>query len=397
MFYQFPIISRIEQVLPHIDNNFSVQDKGDYTVINYNYVAPETFPEVFTPKAMDNMGNVYGDYDLGAAIRRECRGLIFDKHGDIIRRPFHKFFNYRERVETQVLNLQAGFYLQDKLDGSMLSPFIVDGDLIWGTKQGYTQVAETARGHINKFYENFARKCITMLGATPIFEWCTRKQRIVLDYEEDELVLTAIRHMKTGLYFPLEDMEEEASQFGIPTADIFEVQGLESADDLVHYLSDKSHMEGMVLTFDNGHKVKFKTPWYVEHHKAKNHIENDRNIIRLILSNGLDDLKPLMQDEDREKLEKFERDLKDKVSSISKAALELVNASKSKGISRKDFAIDFASKLHPSTRALCFKVWDKSDYRNSVEEAVIILSKSLSTETKYEDLREAWLGGLRFN
>jgi hypothetical protein len=37
-------------------------------------------------------------------------------------------------------------------------------------------------------------------GWTPIFEWCSKTNLIVLSYESDQLVLTAMRNMKTGRY-----------------------------------------------------------------------------------------------------------------------------------------------------------------------------------------------------
>jgi len=51
----------------------------------------------------------------------------------------------------------------------------------------------------NPQYIDFARDCIGE-GYTPIFEWCSNKNRIVLDYPEDQLILTSVRHMITGEY-----------------------------------------------------------------------------------------------------------------------------------------------------------------------------------------------------
>jgi hypothetical protein len=65
--YDFPTITHISDVLPHIGDKeeFRVFEKeGGYTVVNYMVAFAETF--------------VWDDADpLGSAIRRECRGLIF--------------------------------------------------------------------------------------------------------------------------------------------------------------------------------------------------------------------------------------------------------------------------------------------------------------------------------
>jgi RNA ligase len=124
MFYEFPRIETINDVLPHIDGRkeFVVADRGDHIIINYAVAFADTFAPVTS---------------VGDAIRRECRGLIFRKSdGKIIRRPFHKFFNIGEKEETQPDVIKA--VLDDtssleKLDGSMIAPFAVTpGNLRWG-------------------------------------------------------------------------------------------------------------------------------------------------------------------------------------------------------------------------------------------------------------------------
>ena len=90
MNYKFPEIRTIDDVLPAIEGRkeFYVTDKGYYKVINYHVNLEDTFPEI-------------DEQDPIPAVRRECRGIMFNTHsGRIIRRPFHKFFNLGERLET---------------------------------------------------------------------------------------------------------------------------------------------------------------------------------------------------------------------------------------------------------------------------------------------------------
>ena len=83
MNYDFPEIKHIDDVLPHIQgrDEFLVMEKDGYTVINYAVAFEETFQ--------------WDENDpVGSAIRRECRGLIFDRNtGNLISHPYHKFFN----------------------------------------------------------------------------------------------------------------------------------------------------------------------------------------------------------------------------------------------------------------------------------------------------------------
>jgi RNA ligase len=193
MNYEFPYINNISDVLPAIEgrDEFVVAAKEGYTVINYNVMMADTFPDVVLadPDRPD-----LAAIARNAMIRRECRGIIFDSEtGEILRRPFHKFFNVNEREETQdhAVDLSRPHAILEKLDGSMIAPFIVNGQMIWGTKMGATDVAKPVEEYVknNPNYRQFAEYVIER-GYTPIFEWCSRKQRIVLDYKEDLYVIT---------------------------------------------------------------------------------------------------------------------------------------------------------------------------------------------------------------
>lgn len=206
MNYKFPVIRNIADVLPAIEgrDEFVVADKGSYTVINYNVMMSDTFPDVVFYRHGE-----LRDEDNYAKIRRECRGIIFDSvTGDIIRRPFHKFFNVNERDETQghVIDLSRPHAILEKLDGSMISPFIVNGEMIWGTKmvsQDFHEMVEQFVKLSDIDYEAFCWDVINS-GHTPIFEWTHPQKRIVIDYgKEPTLTLTAIRNIVTGQYASL--------------------------------------------------------------------------------------------------------------------------------------------------------------------------------------------------
>src|SRR6185503_7823334 len=202
------MIYHIDQVIPHIENHegFIVAKRDNYDVVNYVSVV-DAFPKV------EEVGE-------GDAVRRECRGMIFDKQGKIVRRPFHKFFNVGERLETHESKIdwtRKHVYL-DKLDGSMVTPFLDKGQhLRWATKMGITEVAMQAEVHVakNQKYIDFATACLDIPGdeVTPIFEWCSRKQRIVVDYPEDQLILTGMRALNSGYYYPYDSMKRVATNY----------------------------------------------------------------------------------------------------------------------------------------------------------------------------------------
>lgn len=181
MNYNFPTINHIDDVLPAIKDSpeFIVVDKDDYTVINYVVMNEDTFPD-------------------GDGVRRECRGLIFGKDGKLINRRFHRFFNVNERDETrhEAIDWSKPHMILEKLDGSMVSPCRVGKHVRWMTKMGITDVSMEAEVFVatRPDYTEYASVLLTV-GMTPIFEWCSNKNRIVLDYPDDQLILLAIRVM----------------------------------------------------------------------------------------------------------------------------------------------------------------------------------------------------------
>lgn len=192
MHYQFPEIHNIDDVLPHIKGReeFIVAEREFGTVINYVVAMPDTF-------------DMTGPDDLSGAIRRECRGLKFYPNGEIAARTFFKFFNIGEREETQphLIDMSKPHNIEEKRDGSMLHPMMVNGHIRWMTKMGLSEVAIQAEKYITNHskYKDFAKWCVEN-GLTPLFEWTSPNNQIVVPYEEDELTLLSVRENVSGKF-----------------------------------------------------------------------------------------------------------------------------------------------------------------------------------------------------
>ena len=380
MNYEFPTITNISDVLPAIQgrDEFVVAEKEGYTVINYNVMMADTFD---------------------CNIRRECRGIIFDtKTGDIIRRPFHKFFNVNEREETQdhVVDLSQDHAILEKLDGSMIAPFIVDGKMIWGTKMGATDVAKPVEEFVarNPEYITFADEAIDN-GWTPIFEWCSRKQRIVLDYFDDQLVLTGLRNMNTGVYALHGNLEAIGLAYAIPVVRVFEPQTDMKA--FLEYVRDLEDLEGFVVRFDDGHMLKLKCHWYLQIHKAKEAILQDRNIVELILEEHLDDIKAHLPAEDRDHLTHFEIQFNICVGIVVQDILDIMYELDDSNIDRKTFAVEMAPQICPYMRPIVFKNFDGCTIGKVFEDVRNTIRNNLTKTAKYEAIREAWFDGVIYN
>jgi RNA ligase len=384
--YEFPKIKTIEDVLDDLNgyDEIRVIEKDWYTVINYAVALEDTF-----------------EWDCedphSSSIRRECRGLIFDKQGKLISRPYHKFFNACEKEETQLnkINLYEPHVVLEKLDGSMIRPIPTKEGFRLATKAGITDVAMNAEVFIasDMDYVDLIRGLIEG-GMTPIFEWCSRKNRIVVDYPEDQLILTAIRDTETGEYVPYAEMVEIAEHSGIPVVKAVDGLAVQDINLFVKQVREWDDGEGVVLRFDTGHMVKVKADDYVLRHKTKDSISQEKNVIQVILDDSVDDLVPLLTPQDAERLKDFQHSFWSNVDAAAiSLAIQFVPANK-KYPDKKDFAVEFVQKLEDSR--LMPIMYSMRAGKNAHEAIADMIGKSLSTQTKIDQNRWLW-GNLKWN
>lgn len=244
-----------------------------------------------------------------AVVLRECRGLIFDNDGNILSRKFSKFFNLNERAETNIENIDWSqpYDVLEKLDGSVVSPLNINGTIAWGTKMGITDLTPQIESFVNdhSHYNEFATICIEA-GYTPVFEWCSIQNKIVLEYQRDRLVLTAIRNNLTGQYLSYDDMSELAGKYGVN--DIAKRLPYQNIHTLVSEIQEVEGIEGFVIRFDCGHMVKLKSPWYFRAHRSRSHIETEKDVFQMIVNNTLDDIKPHLTKDDALRVERYHSD-----------------------------------------------------------------------------------------
>jgi len=402
MNYDFPVISHIDDVLPHIKDSpeFIHVVKDGYQVINYVVAGSETFPDVHVTGDVYISGQNAGEYSgqlHGAAIRRECRGLVFDMDGDLIGRRYHKFFNVNERDETSIgkIDWSCPHVILEKLDGSMVSPCFVNGHLRWMTKMGITDTSMEAEVFVasRPDYVELATRYLEH-GFTPIFEWCSNKNRIVLDYPEDRLVLTAMREMKFGSYMLHGALERIGERYGIPVVKAYDPTewfDQYGAVIITEYVRSQEGIEGVVVRFDDGHMVKIKSDWYVRIHKVKSLLGQERDVVSLILKNELDDLLPVLPREDVEKIEKFQIVLMEQIRLAAWHVYQTVKQNR-ETMDRKTFAINYAPTFDPMLRGLVFQFWDKEcDERLTYEAVVAMILKNCGSNASYAKIKEAFL------
>lgn len=344
----FPMIVDIQDVLPAIKDRdgFILIDKGAYSVIDY---VIENFPKLDEP---------FGD------ILRECRGITFrNSDGRIVRRPLRKFFNYGQGPDPLKLDLHEPHVILEKVDGSLLSPFLIGDGLLWGTRKGETEVSAMTTEFLknNPQYEEFSRE-LCESEWTPCFEFMSRKNRIVIDYgKEDRMVLLAIRDMYTGDYMSYGCMSRIAQ-----ANDIEVVKTLDSSYMSMEALStdvkNMTGIEGYVVAFDDGIRIKLKCEEYCFAHRVKDSISDERAVIGLILTSGLDDCYSFLSDADVERIETFEGQfieaLTDAYTNL-RLLYDLMKSRQKEDLDRKTFALSWVPNYKDFERVILFQCWDK--------------------------------------
>ena len=376
--WEFPELSDLDEIMPIVrqHDEFKAVKKEGYTVVNYVLQKPDTFNEKYEP--------------IWEGTKRECRGIIFDEYDKLIRRPFHKFFNYGEKQNT-FSDLTKPHVIMHKLDGSMIAPFMAAKDSCrLGTKAGITDVSMNAEVFIatKPNYWNMFHKMID-LGYTPILEWCSNQNRIVLDHKKDSLTLTAIRNMKTGEYHRYKNLRAVGEVFAVPVVDVIDWKGDITA--LENFTKGLKGSEGFVVSFENGHKMKIKSEWYLRLHKMLEKIKYDRNIAAIILNNELDDIYPKLDKEWGKRVRDFELDFwcafKSKRAHIQSMCN---NAVKEYDGDPKRVALEYAPGLPKMDRWFIFKyIRGNFDVEGLLTEHIKMY---LSTNKKFDELWE-WMNG----
>jgi RNA ligase len=382
MDYAFPAISHIDDVLPAIAgrDEFILVQKDGYQVVNYAVMMEDSFPVVDS---------------VHAALRRECRGLVFDLDGSVINRRYHKFFNVNERDETRLENvdLSKPHRILEKLDGSMVSPCYVKGSIRWMTKMGITDTSMEAEVHVakNPQYVEFAANCLKD-GWTPVFEWCSNKNRIVLSYPEDQLVLTAVRHNETGFYARLELLEAYGRLHNIPVVKSYSYDSANIID-IVRGMEDA---EGVVIRFFDGHMLKVKADWYVLRHKSKDAITREKNVLDYVVNEKVDDVLPFLQVEDQTRLLKFQDKFWEGFNESLAAYEDHYQNVEQAGADRKQYALEWKPVIEKTFPFAPQYVFGRFAGRDGKDMLVDHVRKNIGTQTRVNETRKIW-GGHEWN
>lgn len=382
------LIRNINNVLPYVDASLhKIVQKDDHIVIGYHFMTPETFRDPAT-------GAI-------CPIRSEFRGLTFCRHtGEILRRPFHKFFNYGEN-ETATLDWDSPLVVMDKMDGSLVSPFFTtSGRLVWGTKSAETDMSADIKPIIERlpYYqgivsliEDFSdmNALLSDERHSLLFEFVSPNNKIVLDYDEPKLVLLGIRNNITGEYVQQSWINRVVPKmYGIPIV-ASESHDSMNSESFLATVREYEDVEGVVVRQGN-HFVKIKCDWYVRLHKNKELISYEKNVVELIVNGQLDDVIPLLQEMESERLQDYASKF---MSAIDQSAHKLARQMatlRREHTTRRDMGIYLKNAdRNPIEAKMVWLTWDDRTVDHIRELLIDMFKNSVNTGTKLETLKQS--------
>ena len=204
-----------------------------------------------------------------------ARGIVFDyATGEVLARPFDKFFNLGEMIDTETGELKpiAGYVKQhlgfdnlsgdykhqkfrvmDKLDGSLGIAFWTGVD--WYVKTAGSFESDQAKW-ANDWFDMLVNPNVLDKSKTYLFEIIYDEDKHPIEYDFEGLVLLGIVDTKTGIEEPLSEILRVAKELNIRHAEVLEFTDF---DEVVKYAKNlPKSKEGVVITFENGFKLKVK-------------------------------------------------------------------------------------------------------------------------------------------
>lgn len=239
----------------------------------------------------------------------QCRGLIIDEStGEVLARPFKKFFNYGEvnGLEQEIPQYEVPV-ITTKMDGSLGIMYRLNGEIRWATRGSFvSEQAKEAQRIWDKKYSHLKNGIDIGDAVTVLVEIISPDTRVVVDYNGmEDLVILGVTNRYTGEEFPHSMINFICkSTWGMPVTE--RVKG-DLAQMINKAKNELSHNEeGYVFHWeDAGLRLKVKGSKYMEVHRIIHGMSDKQKFASWANGNMKEYIKSLPE-EFREELEEFE-------------------------------------------------------------------------------------------
>ena len=300
-------------------------------------------------------------------ITLSCRGLVTDNEGNVVARPFKKFFNIEENKHTPT----EEFDVYEKMDGSLGILFNYKGEWVLATRGSFTS-DQSVKGTelLQKYDYNRLNPDYTYL-----FEIIYPENRIVCTYDFEDLVLLGMIHTKDGdevnIHSGNEDIRFKNLLNNLGFNIVKKYDGISDYSYLKQTISN--NREGFVVKFSNGDRMKIKGEEYLRLHKIMTNLSTTG--VWEVLSTGgkLEDYLKDVPDEFYKKVKSYVRDLRYNHYSISEYCGKMYDGFRygkygdvDPEPSKKEYAEFVMKNVKPKLRVVMFQMWDKKSYNETI-------------------------------
>ena len=281
-------------------------------------------------------------------ITLQCRGLVTDDKGNVVARPFNKFFNMEEGKHTPTKE----FEVYEKMDGSLGILFMYGGEWIFASRGSFTsEQAAKGRELLNKYDLD-----ILSPDHTYLFEIIYDANRIVVDYTFEDVVMLGCIETTDGGECNIWD-DYYFSSFKL----VKKYDGISDYSTLKGMIGKNE--EGFVIRFSNGDRMKIKGEEYLRLHKIMTEVSTKS--VWEIVSNG-DDMESLLKDvpdEFYDKIKKYVSELTFQYKTLGNEYLRIYNTLSDLKDKRSEFAKRALMFKHPQ---LLFNMIDGKPYSDTI-------------------------------
>ena len=313
----------------------------------------------YTPKVQ--YGLLYDQYALWDEVTTQARGLVVDENGNVVARPFRKFFNIEEKRFTPTVE----FEVYEKMDGSLGILFNYKGEWIFASKGSFASDQSVEFKKI--FEENYSTDLLDV-NCTYLFEIIYPENRIVVDYGKlRDVILLGKIVTETGEELNVESYRDN---FNV----VRKYNGITDYTFLKRMVADNH--EGFIVKFSNGSRIKVKGDEYLRLHKIMTNISTTS--VWEVMSNGesMDDYLKDVPDEFYSKIKLYEASLKYGYYQYWNQCGKMYEyfrygkyGDKEVEPTKKEFAEHIKDKP-PVIKAIMFAMWDGKSYDNIIWKAL---------------------------
>lgn len=272
----------------------------------------------------------------------QARGLVLDDSGEVVARPFRKFFNLSQGrfVPTN------DFEVYEKYDGSLGIVFHHANKWHIATRGSFT----SEQSVLGKSFLDQYDLDVLDIDKTYLFEIVGRKNRIVVDYGDfEDLVLLTAFDKKSGE----EIHRKELENIGFKLCEKHD--GINDYKTLSETIGQ--NREGYVVRFSNGHRVKIKGTEYLRLHKIITNLSTTSIWETISIGKSVLELLVDFPDEFYNKVKQYEEELSSKYKELKDFYTKLFDEIAEKE-NRRLFAETAKKYEKPS---ILFALLDKKD------------------------------------